>query len=139
MKVTIDLKDMTKIKNWENRVMTNGTAIAKFYATWIKLHESRKLKLLTGNEEISEYNLPIKRKSKNQKLDELNMEESEEESELEFRIKGADSETKKPRNKPAKTKKKMKKTRDNKNDMKEDDLPREDTDIVQDINSDDWD
>lgn len=133
-KVTIDLKNTAEITNWENRVKTDCTEIAKFYASWIKIHKSQMLKLLTKNEE--EFNIPT-RLSKKQKLDERNAEESEEESELEFRIKGTESETerKKTLNKAKKRKKsKEKKTTNN----IEDDLPREDTDIVQDINSDDW-
>lgn len=133
-KVTIDLKNTAEIANWENRMKTNGTEIAKFYASWIKIHKSQMLKLLTKNEE--EVNVPV-RKPKKQKLNERNAEDSEEESELEFRLKGMESETemKKPLNKTKKRKKNQKKKTTN---NIEDDLPREDTDIVQDINSDDW-
>jgi len=36
-KTTVDLKNMAEIKNWENRIKTDGTAIAEFYASYIKL------------------------------------------------------------------------------------------------------
>lgn len=134
---------MAEITNWENRVKRNGTAIAKFYASWIKFHESQKLKLLTKSDDVSDYNLPVVRKSKKQKLDQQDIDESEEESEFEFRIKETNGETKKlPTSKPSKRKKKKMKISENENtesDIKDEDLPTENTDIVQDINSDDWD
>lgn len=135
-KITIDLKNTAEIANWENRVKTDGTEIAKFYASWIKIHKSQTLKLLTKNEE--EINIPSVRISKKHKLSEWNAESSEEESEFELRLKGTESETekKKPLNKVKKRKKnKEKKTTNN---VEDEDLPKEDTDIVQDINSDDW-
>lgn len=134
-KITIDLKNTAEITNWENRIKTDGTEIAKFYASWIKIHNSQMLKLLTKNEE--NLSVPV-RTLKKQKLDERNAEDSEEESELEFRLKGTESETetKKPLNKT----KKRKKNKGQKkiNNIEDEDLPREDTDIVQDINTDDW-
>ncbi|XP_012536796.1 nucleolar complex protein 2 homolog [Monomorium pharaonis] len=133
-KITIDLKNTAEITNWENRMKTNVTEIAKFYASWITIHKSQMLKLLTKNEE--ELNVPM-RTMKRQKLDERNAEDSEEESELEFRLKGTEVKTKtKPLNK-AKKRKKNKETKKT-TDIDVEDLPREDTDIVQDINSDDW-
>lgn len=136
MKVSIDLKNIEEITNWENRIKTDGTAIAKFYASWIKLHESQKLKLLTKTEEISEYKLPVVKKSKKRELDEQFEKESEEESEFEFQIKETNGDTRKEPNKPhISNSKRMKKP---KKDIENDDLPRKNTDIVQDINSDDW-
>lgn len=135
VKITIDLKNTTEITNWENRIKTDGTEIAKFYASWIKIHKSQMLKLLTKNEE--ELNVPA-RMPKKQKLDEHSAEDSEEESELEFRLKGtvSETETKKSLNKTKKRKKNKEKKKTN--NIEDEDLPREDTDIVQDINSDDW-
>lgn len=135
-KVTIDLKNTAEITNWENRIKTDGTEIAKFYASWIKIHKSQVLKLLTKNEE--EINIPVKIPKKHKLNERKDAEDSEEESEFEFRLKGTESETerKKPLNKTKKRKKnKEKKTISN---IEDEDLPREDTDIVQDINSDDW-
>lgn len=131
-KITIDLRNTAEITNWENRIKTDGTEIAKFYASWIKIHKSQMLKLLTKNEE--EINIPV-RLPKKQKLDERNAEDSEEESEFEFRLKGTESKTerKKSLNK-AKKRKKIKTI----NNVENEDLPREEPDIVQDINSDDW-
>ncbi|XP_011703942.1 PREDICTED: nucleolar complex protein 2 homolog [Wasmannia auropunctata] len=135
IKIPIDLKNTAEITNWENRVKTDGTEIAKFYASWIQIHKSQMLKLLTKNEEV--LNVPA-RALKRQKLDERDAEDSEEESEFEFRLKGTESEgeTKKPINKAKKHKKNKK--RKTINNVEDEDLPKEDTDIVQDINSDDW-
>jgi len=132
-KIMIDLRNTTEITNWENRIKTNGTEIAKFYASWIKIHKSQMLKLLTKNEEV--LSVPV-RPSKKQKLDERNAEDSEEESELEFRLKGTEYETE--RKKPLNKTKKRKKNKERKTINKDEDLPGEDADIVQDINSDDW-
>ncbi|XP_011865771.1 PREDICTED: nucleolar complex protein 2 homolog [Vollenhovia emeryi] len=135
-KMTIDLKNTAEIANWENRIKTDGTEIAKFYASWIKIHKSKMLKLLTKNDE--KVNVPV-RLPRKQKLDERDAEDSEEESELEFRLKGTGSkaEGKMP---PSKAKKRKKsKGKETSNNIEDEDLPREDTDIVQDINSDDWD
>lgn len=131
-KLTIDLKNTVEITNWENRMKTDGTAIAKFYASWIKLHESQQLKLLNKIEE--EFNIPVVRKLKKRALDEQNAEDSEEESELEFRIKGTETETETEMS-SNKTKKLIKKKKIISNI--DDDLPKENTDIVQDIS--DWD
>ncbi|XP_014479702.1 PREDICTED: nucleolar complex protein 2 homolog [Dinoponera quadriceps] len=137
IKGPIDLKNTVEIANWENRIKTDGTAIAKFYASWIKLHESQKLKLLTKTEEVSEYKLPVVKKSKKRQHDEQFEEESDDESEFELRVKGTNGDTgKKPTtSKPKKSKKKIKISKKN---IESEELPRENTDIVQDINSDDW-
>ena len=133
-KTVIDLKDMPAIKNFENRIKTEGASLPKFYESWVKIHQSQKLKLLTRNEDIAEYNLPKLRKPKRGKLIEDSEEESGEESDFELRIKTGDE---KPKPKPpAKPKKKKLKPSKKNDDI---DLPRENTDIVQDINSDDWD
>ncbi|XP_070160038.1 nucleolar complex protein 2 [Polyergus mexicanus] len=134
-KLTIDLKNTTEITNSENRLKTDGTAIAKFYATWIKLHESQQLKLLNKTEE--EFNVPIVRKLKKRTHDERNAEEEEEESELEFRVKGTGTETEMKILSNNKKTKKLKKKRKVVSNIEDDDLPKENTDIVQDIN--DWD
>ncbi|KAG5330616.1 NOC2L protein, partial [Acromyrmex charruanus] len=81
-KATINLKSMAEITNWENRTKTDGTAIAKFYSSYVKLRETQKLELLTKNEE--EFNISIGRKSTKRKLDEQNAEDNEED-ELNFK------------------------------------------------------
>ncbi|XP_024883333.1 nucleolar complex protein 2 homolog [Temnothorax curvispinosus] len=134
-KITVDLKNTAEITNWENRMKTDGTEIAKFYASWIKIHKSQVLKLLTKNEE--EINVPV-RLPKKQKLDERDAEDSEEESELEFRLKGTESETERKKSLNKAKKRKKNKEKKTTNNIEDEDLPREDTDIVQDINSDDW-
>ena len=133
-KTVIDLKDMPAIKNFENKIRTQGASLPKFYESWVKIHQSQKLKLLTRNEDIAEYNLPKLRKPKRGKLIEESEEESGEESDFELRIKTGDEKSKpKPPAKPKKKKLKPSKRNDNI------DLPRDNTDIVQDINSGDWD
>ncbi|XP_017876479.1 nucleolar complex protein 2 homolog [Ceratina calcarata] len=133
-KTVLDLKNLPEIKNWENKIKTQGTSIAKFYESWVKIHQSQKLKLLTKNEEIAEYTLPTLKKLKKRTTTEENAESSEE-SDFELRIKSSDQpETEKPP-KPKKKKKRSKVIKKT-NDIV---LPKENTDIVQDINSDDWD
>ncbi|KYM93137.1 Nucleolar complex protein 2 like protein [Atta colombica] len=136
IKITIDLKNTAEITNWENKMKTDGTEISKFYTSWIEIHKSQMLKLLTKNEEV--LNVSIKTLKK-QKLDEQNAEDSEEESEFELRLKGTESEaeTKKSLNKMKKHKKNKKQKIAN--NIEDENLLKEDTDIVQDININDWD
>lgn len=139
-KTVIDLKNMTEIKNWENRIKTQGTSLSKFYESWIKIYQSQKLKLLTKNEEVAEYNLPTIRKLKKGKLSKESIEESSEESDFEMKIKSdkeKSDESKFDKRKSEKhSKPRRKKLRINNDQIN---LPQESTDIVQDINSDDWD
>lgn len=138
-KEIFDLKNMSEIENWENRIKTQGTTLAKFYDSWIKIHQSQKLKQLTKNDEMAEFNLPNIRKSKKKKLDEEN-ESTEEESDFELHIKGTEEKSENKKIPIKKTKKKLKKTikETNQKVPEENDLPTENTDIVMDINSDDW-
>lgn len=128
-KTVIDLKNMQQIKNWENKIKVQGTSLSKFYESWIKIHQSQKLKLLTKNEDIAEYSLPTIRKLKKGKEDK---EESSDESDLDMRIKSDEGKSEK-RSRPKRKKVKVC------NDIKDIDLPKDNTDIVQDINSNDWD
>lgn len=130
-KTVIDLKNMPAIKNWENKIKTEGTSLSKFYESWIKIHQSQKLKLLTKNEEMAEYNIPTIRKLKKGKSKEDSAGESDESSDFELRIKsnGEKSETR--------TKRKKKKQKTSKN-IEDIELPTENTDIVHDIKSEDW-
>lgn len=137
-KEVFDLKNMTEIENWENRMKIQGTALAKFYNSWIKIHQAQKLKHLTKNDEISEYNLPSLRKLKKKKSNEEDI-SSEEESDFELRIKGTEEEKAEVISVKRCNKKLKKKTKvTNKKVPAEDDIPTENTDIVTDINSDDW-
>lgn len=88
-KVTIDLKNMAEITNWENRIKTDGTVITKFYTSCIKLREFQKLKLLMKNEK--KFNVSIEKKSTKHKLDEQSAEDNEEESEFELGVKGIET------------------------------------------------
>ncbi|XP_043580672.1 nucleolar complex protein 2 homolog [Bombus pyrosoma] len=128
-KTVIDLKNMQEIKNWENKIKVQGTSLSKFYESWIKIHQSQKLKLLTKNEDIAEYSLPTIRKLKKGKEDK---EESSDESDFDMRIKSDEGKSEKC-SRPKRKKMKVSK------DIKDIDLPKENTDIVKDINSDDWD
>lgn len=145
-KTVIDLKNMTEIKNWENKIRTRGTSLATFYESWIKIHQSKKLKLLTKNDDIAEYTLPTIRRKKQKSAEESDeesaegsAEESEEESDFELTIKSGDgtSATSTKKEKAKKPKKKKLKVSDNK--PEEIELPTENTDIVKDISCDDWD
>lgn len=142
-KTVIDLKNMTEIKNWENRIKTQGTSLSKFYESWIKIYQSQKLKLLTKNEEIAEYNLPTIRKLKKGKSSKENTEESSEESDFEMKIKSDKEKSdeskfdKRKSEKHSKPRRKKLKSNETKNDQIN--LLQESADIVQDINSDDWD
>lgn len=128
-KTVIDLKNIQEIKNWENKIKMQGTSLSKFYESWIKIHQSQKLKLLTKNEDIAEYSLPTIRKLKKGKEDK---EESSDESDFDMRIKSDEGKSEK------RSRSKRKKLKVSK-DIKNIDLPKGNTDIVQDINSDDWD
>ncbi|CAK9795928.1 Nucleolar complex protein 2 homolog [Anthophora quadrimaculata] len=131
-KSIIDLKNMAEIKNWENKIKAQDTSLSRFYESWIKIHESHKLKLLTKNEDIAEYNLPTIRRLKSKKSTEESVEESSDESDFDL-LKKSDQEKSKKRSKLKKKKLKTNKAID---DI---DLPTENTDIMQDMNSDDWD
>ncbi|XP_043527614.1 nucleolar complex protein 2 homolog isoform X2 [Frieseomelitta varia] len=134
-KTVMDLKNMSEIKNWENKIKVQGTSLLKFYESWIKIHQSQKLKLLTKNEDISDYSLPsIKKLKKGKENGEKSREESSEESDFDIRIKSDEGRLEK-RSKP-----KRRKLRANKDIKDKDiDLPTENTDIIRDIDSNDWD
>lgn len=138
------MKNIAEIANWENKIKSNGTVLTKFYSSWIKIHEAQKLKLLTKNESTAEYNIPVIKKSNKKKLDEESSEDenenSEDESDFELRIKGTETSGKstKKSTKPNKLNKSKKRKRQDTNNIEDEDLPRENTDIVHDINSNDW-
>lgn len=132
-KTVMDLRNMSEIKNWENKIKVQGTSLLKFYESWIKIYQSQKLKLLTKNEDIADYSLPsIKKLKKGKENGGKSREESSEESDFDIRIKSNEGKLEK-RSKP-----RNRKLRANK-DIKDIDLPTENTDIVRDIDSNDWD
>ncbi|XP_020279312.1 nucleolar complex protein 2 homolog isoform X2 [Pseudomyrmex gracilis] len=135
-RTVMSLKDTAEIANWENRIKTDGTKLAKSYASWIKIYESQKLKHLAKKSE-EEIVVPAVRKSKKHKLEE-NAEDSDSESEFELRIKGSEEEIEESSHNITK-KKKIKKKKKLANNAKDEELPRENTDIVQDIDINDWD
>lgn len=131
-KTVMDLRNMSEIKNWENKIKVQGTSLLKFYESWIKIHQSQKLKLLTKNEDIADYSLPSIKKLKKGKE---NGEESSEESDFDIRIKSDEEGRLEKRSKP-----KRRKLRANKDIKDKDiDLPMENTDIIRDIDNNDWD
>lgn len=141
--IQLELHNIASATESENRIKTEGTEIAKFYASWIKIHEAQKLRLLNKKEE--ELTLPVVRRSKKQKRDEEDAEDSEEESEFELRLKG-EEDTKETterssnriKTKPEKSKQKKKQkiiSNNSQDEQSQEEIP----DIVQDINSDDWD
>ncbi|XP_066594371.1 nucleolar complex protein 2 [Prorops nasuta] len=144
-KVTLDLKNLAEISNWENAIKTQGTSIAKFYASWMKIHQSQKLKLLTKNDDVPEFSVPSIRKSKKKKQqndeneDGFGNMESDNESEFELKLKNGSQSKKETTKSENKVQRPKKKKRRKIVDTPDDDLPREDTDIVRDINSADWD
>ena len=134
-KTVMDLKNMSEIRNWENKIKVQGTSLLKFYESWIKIHQAQKLKLLTKNEDIAEYSLPsIKKLKKGSENGEKSREESSEESDFDIKIKSNEEEGLEKRSKRLKRRKLRAKNKD----IKDIDLPMENTDIVQDIGS-DWD
>lgn len=76
-KVAIDLKDLPGIENWETRVKQQGTPLKKFYDSWIKIHQSQKLKLLTQNDDTADYKLPVikRKRQKTQEKDDESLSE----------------------------------------------------------------
>lgn len=137
-KVTLDLKDLTSIKNWEQSIKTRETSLSKFYESWIKIHQAQKLKALTNNDAVGDYKLPAVVKSSKNK--DNSIEESEDESDFELTMKG-DKKQQKRKLKPEKSvkpKAKKKKTNTNQN-QRNDQLPTTNSDIVRDIDTRDWD
>ncbi|XP_033326388.2 nucleolar complex protein 2 [Megalopta genalis] len=142
-KTVIDLKNMQEVKNWENNIKTQETSLSKFYESWIKIYQSQKLKMLTKNEDTAEYNIPTLKKLKRPKSTEKFLEESDDESDFEMRIKSNDGKSEdesEKAKKPSKSKKK-KKTKTSARSTSAGDvaLPTEKMDIVQDMSSADWD
>jgi len=144
----VELNNMSAITEWENTVKTEGTAISKYYASWIKIHEARKLKLLNKKEE--EFNVPVIKRAKrpldNEDNEDNEAEDSDDESEFELRLKGAEGaeektekSSSKVKTKPEKSKKKKRKMiTKNANDIEDKKLEEENPDVVRNINSKDW-
>ncbi|KAL0126549.1 hypothetical protein PUN28_005133 [Cardiocondyla obscurior] len=66
-KATVDLQNMAKIINWENRIKTDGTEIVKFYASYINHRKSQNHKFPVKKKE--KVSVPVKRKSTKRKLE----------------------------------------------------------------------
>lgn len=91
-KKVFNLQDMGEIKNWENGVKVEGTNLAKYYDSWIKIHQDQKMKDITQNDELGKYDFLNLTKSKRKSNEEDAM-SSEEESDFELRMKGEGEET----------------------------------------------
>ncbi|XP_054016608.1 nucleolar complex protein 2 homolog [Hylaeus anthracinus] len=133
-KSAIALTNLSEIKSWENKIQAQGTSLSKFYESWKKIYQSQKLKLLTNNEDIAEYNLPTVRKLKKGNSIEGSGDLSDDDSDSDLPIEKSDLGKRERQTKTKKQKKKLKSSIDS-----NDNSSRETTDIVQDIKSDDWD
>ncbi|XP_049539658.1 nucleolar complex protein 2 homolog [Anopheles darlingi] len=61
-KMSIQLKDIERIRAWEEMVRVEGTPLAKFHASVAKVAESEKRRQATDSERISDYKLPTVKK-----------------------------------------------------------------------------
>uniref|UniRef100_A0A2M4BDW7 Putative nucleolar complex protein 2 n=1 Tax=Anopheles marajoara TaxID=58244 RepID=A0A2M4BDW7_9DIPT len=61
-KMSIPLKDIERIRAWEEMVRVEGTPLAKFHASVAKVAESEKRRQATDSEKISDYKLPTVKK-----------------------------------------------------------------------------
>ncbi|XP_034951113.1 nucleolar complex protein 2 homolog [Chelonus insularis] len=127
-KITVDLKDLASIKNWENTIKNQGTPLIKFYKSWFEIHQSQKLKLLTQNDSMSDLKLPVIKKS-NKKRNNNDSDNSDLDM-TEEQLKAMDKKQK------AQKKKKRKVVHENKNggDFSIDN----NVDIVEDMTLNDW-
>lgn len=57
-KLTLNITDFKQINGWETLIKNNGTPLTEFYENWKKLHNIKKNKELTNNEELGDYKLP---------------------------------------------------------------------------------
>jgi nucleolar complex protein 2 len=126
-KRTFNLADLKDIEIWETKIKNEGTPVTRFYNSWTKFHKSQQMKLLTQNDEVSDYKIPTIKKSKRSSK----QKDSEEDSDLEVPV----DEMKNRLKKSAKPKKKRKL----KNVVNKEILTDDNTDIVKDIKSSDWD
>lgn len=131
-KIVVDLKDLSAIRNWENGVKRRQTPLAKFYESWYKLHTSRKMKLLTQNDQVADYRLPVLRKSMKNKGNA----DSSDDSDLDIPVEEMEERLKRAERKK-KTKRQKKMVQSSEDTAEE--LPRDNTDIVRDTRLDDWD
>ncbi|XP_015516446.1 nucleolar complex protein 2 homolog [Neodiprion lecontei] len=141
-RIVVNLSDTAQIQNWENNIKAAGTPLTQFYESWIKVHESLKLKTLTQNDEIAEYNLPTLKRSKKQKIS-IPQEQDESEEDIlsnhNHHSTNGDSAKKIKTIATTKSKKLMGHPRFNKNVAVHTVFPSEDTDIVRNMTISDWD
>lgn len=57
-KLTLNITDLKQINGWESQIGSNGTPLKEFYENWKKLHNMKKNKQLTNNDELADYKLP---------------------------------------------------------------------------------
>ena len=121
-KTTFDFKNMKEFLNWEINIKREGTPLIKFHDNWMKVHQMKKMKLLTQNDELADNKLPSIKKFR------INRIPASDDEDLDMKIE--EFERRQKKKKPSKVKK---------SDKLEEDLSREDIDIVEDMNMDDWD
>lgn len=133
---SVSLRDIKRIEAWEVEVRNKQTPLSIFYDSWRKVNEAKKMKEITNNEQLGEYNLPVLKKGqKPQKRKEregpveLFPSDSEEEGEVEMEV---------PVEKPKRLKRRSKKTKKVKvSEIAEDENDKIE-DVVEDIKASDW-
>ena len=136
-KQTFDLDNMESIEAWETKIKTTGTPIAKFYEQWQKVQETKKLKLVTQNDEVaSDFKLPQIRRKKRAG----GRRDSDEDSDLEIPVEEMNRRLKKQEDNKKKknNQKKAKRPKTGGEEIGED-LRTGGMDIVQDMKMADWD
>lgn len=63
-KISFNINDFKQIDAWETTIKNKNTPIGVFYESWKKVHNVKKRKQITNNEELGEYNLPMIKKAK---------------------------------------------------------------------------
>ncbi|KAJ8675632.1 hypothetical protein QAD02_011418 [Eretmocerus hayati] len=132
---TFELTDKQAIECWEARMKQANPPVVKFYDSWIKVHQSQKLKLLTQNEaNAADFGVPsIKRKRQQQSNA---ARDSDEDSDNDIPVEEMERRLEKDRQRKKEKKNKTKKAKLG----KEVELPTSgDDDIVEDIKGDEWD
>lgn len=59
---SVSLTDTKQIEAWETGIKNKGTPLSVFFESWRKINEAKKMKELTDNDKLGEYNLPVLKK-----------------------------------------------------------------------------
>ncbi|CAG5073791.1 Similar to CG9246: Nucleolar complex protein 2 homolog (Drosophila melanogaster) [Cotesia congregata] len=126
-KVVINLSDLNTIKNFENQLKVIQSPLSKFYESWYKLHLSQKLKFMTNNDDLGDYNLPSLKSRKR-----LNDSDNDHDSDLDMAVEEMNELLEKQATRKNKTKK-------IKISHKSNEVDETANDVVKDTKIDDWD